>query len=407
MRRFIPSIALLIAVTSCGFKAASGPITIGAVYPLHGGQGTGGTEEYRGTTLGIEYANLHGGVNGRSVQLSFREASSSDQAPRAVADLAAEGVPLILGTHGSTMSAAAADVATRNDIVLWETGAIGDLSQVAAEGHRVFRFVPTGESLGRAAVGFAREVLLPKMHRAPSSLRWGVTYVDDPYGRSVGNGALAEVRRAGLDLAGDFPYTLDDGEAQRVAELIADARIDVLFVSAYMDDGIALRREIVRRKIPLVASVGTSSSYCMEDFGKLLGRDALGLFASDKPDGQVIDATRLTPSAAAALQWARTEYRARYKGSMSAYALSGFAGTLALLRYVLPHAASMSPEAIAEAARTADIAEGELPNGSGLRFEGSENLRATSVIWEWVKPGVRVVVWPPAFARHPVVVMAI
>jgi hypothetical protein len=30
------------------------------------------------------------------------------------------------------------------------------------------------------------------------------------------------------------------------------------------------------------------------------------------------------------------------------------------------------------------------------------NLRATSVIWEWVSPGERAVVWPPRFATTPV-----
>jgi branched-chain amino acid transport system substrate-binding protein len=407
MRKLVSILALVLAGSSCGWNVSAGPITLGAVYPLHGGQGDGGTEEYRGTSLAVEYANAHGGVGGRPVQLAFHEADDSDAAPRAVADLADSGVPVIIGTHGSTISAPAATAATKRGVVFWETGAIGVLPMLAASGDRVFRFVPTGESLGRAAVAFARDVLLPKMRRAPSSLRWGVTYVNDPYGSSVGMGAIAEVRRAGLNLAGDFPYELKKGEDVRVAHLIKAARIDVLFVSAYMDDGVALRKEVVRERIPMVASVGTSSSYCMEQFGKELGKDSLGLFASDKPDGQVIDATRLTKDGAAALQWARAQFSSRYHETMSAYALSGFSGTWALLHDVLPRAADMTPDAIARAARTADVPTGALPNGSGLKFEGSENVRATSVIWEWIKPGVRAVVWPPAFARHAVVPMAI
>jgi hypothetical protein len=42
-----------------------------------------------------------------------------------------------------------------------------------------------------------------------------------------------------------------------------------------------------------------------------------------------------------------------------------------------------------------------LPNGSGLAFTQtagvSENARAASVIWKWVAPGKRTIVWPPAF----------
>ena len=60
------------------------------------------------------------------------------------------------------------------------------------------------------------------------------------------------------------------------------------------------------------------------------------------------------------------------------------------------------------AARSADVALGGLPNGSGLRFtSGVENDRATSVIWEWVKPRTRAIVWPPTYATSPIVPLPI
>jgi len=52
---------------------------------------------------------------------------------------------------------------------------------------------------------------------------------------------------------------------------------------------------------------------------------------------------------------------------------------------------------------------GALPNGSGLTFAppgapaAGANMGAVSVIWEWIRPGTRAVVWPPAFATHPIV----
>ena len=71
----------------------------------------------------------------------------------------------------------------------------------------------------------------------------------------------------------------------RSAARIAASHPDVLFVSAYVNDGVALRKAFVAAHVPFVASIGTSSSYCMPEFGKRLGIDAVGLFASDKPDG--------------------------------------------------------------------------------------------------------------------------
>jgi hypothetical protein len=190
---------------------------------------------------------------------------------------------------------------------------------------------------------------------------------------------------------------------------IARAHPDVLVVSAYLEDGVALRRALVRARVPLVANIGTSSSYCMPAFGQLLGPDAAGVFASDKPDGDVIRPDRLTAEGARALRWGTAEYRRRHGEAMNAPALAGFAGGIALFEYVLPRARSLSAESVAAAARQVNLPPGTLPNGSGLAFappgsaNAGANLNAASVIWEWIRPYTRAVVWPEAFSTHPIV----
>ena len=55
----------------------------------------------------------------------------------------------------------------------------------------------------------------------------------------------------------------------------------------------------------------------------------------------------------------------------------------------------------------------KLANGSGVDFappgsvDAGSNRRAASVIWEWVAERQHAVVWPPAFATHPIDAMAI
>jgi hypothetical protein len=182
----------------------------------------------------------------------------------------------------------------------------------------------------------------------------------------------------------------------------------VLFVVAYLEDGVALRQEQVRQHLPLLASIGTSSSYCMPEFGARLGRDALGLFASDKPDTHGINPHGLTGEGRALLERADGAYQAAYGESMSAAALAGFSGAWALFRHVLPAARSLSPADVAAAARAAKVPRGGLPNGSGLRFgaaggpDAGANLRAASVIWEWTEVNRREVTWPPQFATAPI-----
>src|SRR5207244_1144676 len=155
----------------------------------------------------------------------------------------------------------AAEAAGGHGIVFWETGAVGLLAPQTSASDLVFRFPPTGSSLGHAAVRFLDEVLLARLGKNPHMLRFGVTYVDDVYGRAVGFGMLDAIRAAKLPLAGRYPYTLQSVNYQQLAKRIAGDHINVLLVSAYMEDAIALRREMVRQRVPLVASIGTSSSY--------------------------------------------------------------------------------------------------------------------------------------------------
>jgi hypothetical protein len=64
--------------------------------------------------------------------------------------------------------------------------------------------------------------------------------------------------------------------------------------------------------------------------------------------------------------------------------------------------------AVRNAALRVRVPEGSLPNGSGLALapsgapDAGDNRNASSVIWEWVAPGTRAVVWPPAFATSSI-----
>lgn len=401
MRRAVVAIVLALVAGACAPSERA--YVVGAVYPTAGSQGPGGIEEYRGVQLAAEFANANGGVRGRPIRIELEPAERREHAPAAVDRLAADGVQVVLGSYGSTISQPAANAAIRHGLVFWETGAVGELDMALAPRSGVFRYPNAGEVLGERAVAFVRDELGLR-----EDLRYTVAYADDVYGRSVGGGALAEIRRSGETLAADLPYTLATVDYRKLVDRIAAAKTDVLVVAAYLEDGVALRREIVRRKLPLVVNIGTSSSYCMREFGKQLGADAVGLFASDKPNGATPDPSELSEEGAAALRWLRRAYRQRFDDDVTAPVLTGFAGAIGLFRHVLPRATGVDAQAVAAAARRVDVPRGALPDGGGLRF-GSDgtnagaNQRATHVIWEWVAQQQREVVWPPELASHEIV----
>ncbi len=192
-----------------------------------------------------------------------------------------------------------------------------------------------------------------------------------------------------------------------LARRIAHARTDVLIVASYMEDAVELRRALLRARVTLAVNIGGCSAYVIPEFGRRLGPAAVGVFSSDKT-GDLLPPRALVPEAAQELLWARREFQRRYGHPLWEPGLSGFSGGIALLRWVLPAARDFSPPAVAESALRANLPLGSLPNGSGLLFgapgtpQAGENLRAASVIWEWVAPYTRALVWPPALATHPI-----
>lgn len=405
-------LGVVLAAASCSGSSGSAgrpePLRVGAIYPLSESQGAGGVEEYRGVQMAARLANAQGGVASRPIELVPQDVPEAAAAPAAVQRLAAQGIGVMLGSYGSTISEPAARTASRGGQVFWETGAVGELMGLPSGGDRVFRVAPAGSLLGRTAMDFTASELLPRLKREAAGLRYTVAAVDDQFGEGVAGGAVAELRARGLTVAGDLRYDPRRDPAAQVVRRIAATRPDVLFVVAYIDDGVAIRKQIVAQGLHLVANIGTSSSYCMPAFGAALGKDAVGLFASDKPAAGWLSARGLAPDAIALLNKANNAYQAQYGDGMSAAALAGFAGAWALLHFVLPKAGSTDPARVAAAARSVNVPMGGLPNGSGLRFgaagspDVSDNLGAASVIWEWVGVNDRQITWPPRFATAPV-----
>jgi branched-chain amino acid transport system substrate-binding protein len=410
IRRLLIPVAVVVvlgsALAACGDSSKT--ITIGALYPRTGSQGSGGTEEFRGVQLAADWANTTTVLQGTKIKLAAVDAARAEQVPDAMDGLAARGVSIVLGSHGSEISAAAAREATLKKLAFFETGAVGLTAPDDSNGTNFFRLAPMGANLGRAAIDFEQDELSAKLP-AHGPLRYAVAYVEDPYGRAVAQGALDTIKERGLTLAGSFPYDPNVKDfAPDVAARIAGARPDVLFSAAYVDDGVAVRKALVAAHTPLLSAIGTSSSYCMQAFGNALGPDAVGLFASDKPDAADVNASALTPEGRRMLDWASKRFQAVWHEPMGAAALSGFSNAYALLAHVLPAAGNLSVPSVAKAALSVKLPQGSLANGGGLDLappgsvDAGANRRSAGVIEEWVAPGKKATVWPPAFAEHPV-----
>ncbi len=404
MRRLVlVTLALLVVAFACGESEASPSheLVLGAIYPLSGPQAAGGKEELAGVKAALAVAESSGALK-VPVRLDVVDATTPQAAAAAVDHLVRDDhVPAILGTYGSTLSAAASARAEELKTVYWETGAVAD--PITAQRRYVFRTVATGSALGRMAVNFTHEVLLPAYNvKAP---RVVVVRVNDVYGRSVGGGEQTLAASLDMSVVDVIEYDPHAYDAAVIAARVAADRPDFLWDVSYLDDGVAIWQALVREHVALKAAVGTSSAFCMPDFSKRLGADAVGVYAADKPDADISDAA-LSPAGLALLQQARSAYaRANGGAAMSIPAVAGFVGGWTLFHDVLRvMTGAPSSDSIRGAALAVDVPVGDSINGGGVRFGGAgtldegQNTRAAAVVGQWQAVGVMKVVYPPAYA---------
>jgi branched-chain amino acid transport system substrate-binding protein len=384
-------LALLIAAACAQTQSSQdNQLLLGAIYPLSGPQAQGGREELGGVEAALR-------VSHANVRLKVLDATTPQQAAAAVDTLVHDyHVPAILGTYGSTLSAAASARAEALKTVYWETGAVAD--PITAHRQYVFRTVATGGALGRMAVTFTHEVLIPRYKL--TTARAVIVHVNDIYGQSVAGGEQDLARSTGIDVADVIQYNPNAYDPNVIAAKVAEDRPDFLWDVSYLDDGVAIWNAVLQQRIPLKGAIGTSSAFCMPQFSVRLGVGSVGVFAADKPDA-AISPSALSASGHALL----AEAQAAYGPPMDIPAVAGFVGGWTLFHYVLPSVrGSIGADAIRTAALGVDVPVGDSINGGGVKFAGpgaldeGQNTRAAAVVGQWQAVGVMKVLYPAAYA---------
>ncbi|HEX3606221.1 MAG TPA: ABC transporter substrate-binding protein [Candidatus Dormibacteraeota bacterium] len=397
------TVLLPLLLGGCG--GSGDPIRIGAVFPLTGPQAaTYSQDELAGVEIARDLVNADGGVAGRPIALDLKDLPGRDVGPERAHELKADGVPVVIGAYSSDLSMPVSYATSAEGMVYWEAGAVAD--QLTGRGlDRVFRVGATGSNLGDNSGHFAATQLAPMMGRPAADLRVSLVVADDDYAHSVADAATATARAAGMQVVSTGTYFPGKPDFAPVLAGLRAARPDILILASHIPDGVAFRRAMLASGIRVAAFIGSTMAQCLPDFGDALGADAVGVFASDRPGGGFDPAT-LRPEGRALYERLAAQWSRRRGGTPSEEGLSGFTAAWALFHDVLPRAAAnggIDPLHIAAAARAADLPDGTLPNGAGLRFSTDparlgQNLRAAAVIWQWQAARHSVVVWPAVYA---------
>jgi branched-chain amino acid transport system substrate-binding protein len=224
----------------------------------------------------------------------------------------------------------------------------------------------------------------------------------DGYPTSVASAVAQQAAIEGIQVVANVVYDAHAPDWPTVLSQVRSAKPDILVLSSYIADGVDFRRAMLKSGLHVDAFIGSTMAQCVPDFGAMLGADAIGVFASDRPP-HGFNPGALNDTGRAIYTRFATAYRQEFGSDPTEESLAGFSAAWTLFHYVMPHARDLGAKGMASAARSLDLPDGTLANGAGVKFAATpeamgQNIRAASVIWQW--QGVRhsVTVYPPVFA---------
>jgi branched-chain amino acid transport system substrate-binding protein len=398
-------ILLSVLLSACStISGASGGATVkvGALFPLTGSQAPLAKQEYAGVQIARDFVNADGGIKGMRISLDTREVTDASQAASRVDALRADGVSSIIGAYSSSLSMPISAAAQADGLLYWEAGAVAD--QLTGRGYPlVFRVGATGSNLGTMSSHFAATVLAPRLNRAPSQLRMVIVHNVDGYPTSVATAVEKQAHVEGIPVVGEVQYDAHVPDWPAVLDQVRVTNPNILVLASYIADGVDFRRAMLKAGLHVDAFLGSTMAQCVPDFGVMMGADAIGVFASDRPPGWGFNPQALNKTGQAIYDRFAEAYEKQAGGYPTEEALAGFSAAWTLFHYVMPGAQGHDSEALASAARSLDLPTGSLANGAGVKFATTpdlmgQNLRAASVIWQWQGVRQNVTVYPPVFA---------
>jgi branched-chain amino acid transport system substrate-binding protein len=389
---------------------AEDTIKLGVLEPFTGPWAKNGNESYVAMEIARDMINEKGGVQGKKITFVRGDApdpsAGKSEAERIISQ---EGIKLMTGTYASPLGIAISAEAERHGIVHWETIASADI--ITKRGYKhVFQVGPAASRYGTAALDFIKDDLAQRLDKKFEDLRIALLWENRAFGTAVGTGARAEAKKLGVQLIYDEGYDQFTTDMTPLVQKLKDAKPDVLVIISFINDTILFHRKAKELNFYVPSIIGVSAGHSVPDLKDSIGTTVNGLFVSDLP--VLVNPAALKPEALAAA----VEFNKRYENVQhrvpAGHAVASFAALWALFNNVLPAAKSMDPEDVRAAALAADLPDGSLINGSGLKFsnfdlpddpkDAGQNIRSSIGVWQWQGGDARQV-YPKKLATNDII----
>jgi branched-chain amino acid transport system substrate-binding protein len=229
------------------------PARVGAIVSRSGAASSYGDQVARGFDLAVEQLNAAGGVDGRTLELLYRDDSTNPDIGLAALRGLVEGehVSTVLGAVSSTVTLRLAPYCERQRVVLISPTA--SASQLTEAGDYIFRTVPSDVLEGASMADFARDLGLEHVV---------ILAVDNDYGASLAQAFTDRLKASGGNVVASLKFP--EGDAKAIADAVAmlpGLEPWGLYIPAYAGDlatALGLLRETRVRPIVLGTSAAAS-----------------------------------------------------------------------------------------------------------------------------------------------------
>jgi branched-chain amino acid transport system substrate-binding protein len=391
-----------------GGGASIDSIKVGLIFPTTGAFAVLGTDQANGVKLALDWANDNGGIDGVPIEVFEADSQSDPGVGATVAQrlIDQNDVDILIGSYGSGIAQAITPIAQRNDVILWEVGAVSPA--VNADGNTNFlRTVGGSQSYADADFDFLENFLAPQLGKDMKDITVAIAHEDGAFGSSVGEALAEGAKDLGLEVVANESYAASATDLTPTVLRLKEAKPDVLFITPLVADTMLFWSAAKTQDFnveAIIGSAGFSSGSFLEKFG---AAGVEGVFDVEAPAVAAMNSDGLDPDVAKLLDGWRNDFKSEYGHECLVHCGDGLGGGYILVSDVLPRALADSGDVTAEsilaAAAKTDIPDGGTPQGFGAKFNLTDdkglgdNVAAKSYIMQW-QDGALKVVWPESLS---------
>ena len=386
----VAAIAITLVFGSEPSVEAQGPIRIGASLSQSGAYAVLSQNQVgRGYRLCLKHVNDEGGVLGRKLELVVEDDQSQPATAARIYEklITQDKVDLVLGPYGSPMTATVADVTEKHRMPLVAPGTA--TTSLFKQGRKfIFMVNPPGEVFLEGLIDMAAKRGLKTV---------AVIHEDTLFATTSARGAVDLAKKRGLEIVLVQAYPKGTTDFTAILTKVRAANPDVLAAGTYLDDAVAITRQLKDLNVN-PRMYGVTIGGALPEFYKRLQRTAEFVYANSQwePElvrlraGGLIPVARQYPGAREFVEAHDREYP---DADLAYHTAMGYGGCQVLIEAV-KRAGSLDREKIRNAILKLDFNTVYGPfkvDADGLQ------IAHKMLILQW-QDGKKVIVWPDELA---------